>query len=591
MSFTVGENVGAYRVVAQLGQGGMATVFKAYHPGLDRYVALKVMHAAFKQDETFIQRFNREARIVARLEHPNIVPVYDYSEHRGHTYLVMRFVEGETLKARLKRGPLQTDQIIQVASQVGAALGYAHKEGILHRDIKPSNVLVTGDPADPDALGDIYLTDFGLARIAEAGESTLSRDMMMGTPQYISPEQAKGTRDLDAGTDIYSMGVLLFEMVTGRVPFSADTPYSIIHDHIFTPLPLPTTINPDISKEVERVLLKALAKERADRYSDVDSFVTAFSKAHQLDEIVPADHIAAVPVQAPSAIAAAKPTPDPAPPTGDTPHAKAKPAKKRKRVWLFAAAGALALLCLCSLVLLGPVRENAQKNATATAQAAVPLPPPVKEPALAQEIAVAEEQLAQNPEDAVAHINLAWLYLQAEKVDAAEEHMHQAVELRPTEEWLYMDVGRYLIETGRPELAAEAYIIGLQVLPASEPLRIGLIELFWQEQLLEKHPAKAEMYARQLIEAAPEDPLFHLFLAQALVRNDKMDEGREELDSVLERHPDMAEAHFVNGIWFRKNHQFIQARREFRLALELAGDRDWLQRAIQRELNSLEGEE
>lgn len=591
MSFTVGENVGAYRVVAQLGQGGMATVFKAYHPGLDRYVALKVMHAAFKQDETFIQRFNREARIVARLEHPNIVPVFDYSEHRGHTYLVMRFVEGETLKARLKRGPLQTDQIIQVASQVGAALGYAHKEGILHRDIKPSNVLVTGDPADPDALGDIYLTDFGLARIAEAGESTLSRDMMMGTPQYISPEQAKGTRDLDAGTDIYSMGVLLFEMVTGRVPFSADTPYSIIHDHIFTPLPLPTTINPDISKEVERVLLKALAKERADRYSDVDSFVTAFSEAHQLDEIVPADHVAAVPVQAPSAIAAAKPTPDPAPPTGDTPHAKAKPTKKRKRVWLFAAAGALALLCLCSLVLLGPVRENAQKNATATAQAAVPLPPPVKEPALAQEIAVAEEQLAQNPEDAVAHINLAWLYLQAEKVDAAEEHMHQAVELRSTEEWLYMDVGRYLIETGRPELAAEAYIIGLQVLPASEPLRIGLIELFWQEQLLEKHPAKAEMYARQLIEAAPEDPLFHLFLAQALVRNDKMDEGREELDSVLERHPDMAEAHFVNGIWFRKNHQFIQARREFRLALELAGDRDWLQRAIQRELNSLEGEE
>jgi Tfp pilus assembly protein PilF len=415
--------------------------------------------------------------------------------------------------------------------------------------------------------------------------------MMMGTPQYISPEQAKGTRDLDAGTDIYSMGVLLFEMVTGRVPFSADTPYSIIHDHIFTPLPLPTTINPDIPKEVERVLLKALAKERADRYSDVDSFVAAFTEAFQLDEIVPADHAAAVPVQAPTAIAATKPTPDPISSTGDAPHAKAKPAKKRKRVWLFAAAGALALLCLCLLVLLGPVRENAQKNATATAQAAVPLPPPVKEPALAQEIAAAEEQLAQNPKDAVAHINLAWLYLQAEKVDAAEEHMHQAVELHSTEEWIYNDVGRYLIETGRPELAAEAYIIGLQVLPASEPLRMGLLELFWQEQLLEKYPAQAEMYAQQLVEAAPEDPLFHLFLAQALVRNGKMDEGREELDSVLERHPDMAEAHFINGIWFRKNRQFIQARREFRLALELAGDRDWLQRAIQRELNNLEGEE
>jgi serine/threonine-protein kinase len=266
MSFAIGENVGAYRIMAQLGQGGMATVFKGYHPGLDRYVAIKVMHSAFKEDDSFLQRFNREARIVARLEHPNIVPVYDFSEHRGLAYLVMRFVDGETLKARLKRGALRPDQIAHVATLVGAALGYAHQEGVLHRDIKPSNILLTTSPDEPGSVAGVFLTDFGLARMAEAGESTLSRDMMVGTPQYISPEQAKGVRELDAGTDIYSLGVVLFELVTGRVPFSADTPYSVIHDHIFTPLPLPTSINPDVSETVERVLLRALAKERGDRY-------------------------------------------------------------------------------------------------------------------------------------------------------------------------------------------------------------------------------------------------------------------------------------------------------------------------------------
>jgi len=272
MSFTVGENIGPYRIVEQLGQGGMATVYKAYHASLDRYVALKALHPAFNEDKSFASRFQREARVVAKLEHPNIVPIYDYAEHEGRPYLVMKYIEGDTLKARLNQGPLSSEEINQIVDSVGSALAYAHKQGILHRDIKPSNVLVAPD-------GQIYLADFGLARIAQSGESTLSSDMIMGTPQYISPEQAMGKKDLDARTDLYSFGVMLYEMVVGQVPFNADTPFSVIHDHIYTPLPLPHTVNPKVPESVERVLLKSLAKEREDRYEDVAILVQAFKDA------------------------------------------------------------------------------------------------------------------------------------------------------------------------------------------------------------------------------------------------------------------------------------------------------------------------
>ena len=165
--------------------------------------------------------------MLAKLEHSNIVPIYDFAEHNGDPYLVMKYVEGDTLKARMSHGALPMEEVLKVVDTVGGGLSYAHKQGILHRDIKPSNVIITHD-------NQYFLSDFGLARIASAGESTLSQDTMLGTPNYISPEQAKGVRDLDARTDIYSFGVLIYEMVVGRVPFSGDTPFAIIHDHIYT---------------------------------------------------------------------------------------------------------------------------------------------------------------------------------------------------------------------------------------------------------------------------------------------------------------------------------------------------------------------
>ena len=272
MPFQQGENVGPYRIMEQLGQGGMATVFKAYHPNLDRYVAIKVLHPAFKQDPQFTERFQREARVVAKLDHPNIVPVFDYADHNGQSYLVMKFIEGETLKAVIDRQWPSKDQILGIVQSIGAALTYAHSQGVLHRDVKPSNVLL----AEP---GNVYLADFGLARMAEAGESTLSGDQLLGTPHYISPEQARGEKDLDAGTDIYSLGIVLYQLAVGRVPYSSDTPFSIIHDHIYTPLPMPRSINAKIPEDLELVLLKALAKDRGDRFSSVQELVDAFDSA------------------------------------------------------------------------------------------------------------------------------------------------------------------------------------------------------------------------------------------------------------------------------------------------------------------------
>lgn len=272
MALSEGQTLGPYQIVAQLGQGGMATVYKAYHGKLDRYVAIKVMHPAFKGDDTFLARFEREAQIVAKLEHPHIVQVYDYAEYEGQPYLVMKFIEGRTLKRILSAGPPTLEQIDAILTPIASALTYAHKQGVLHRDIKPSNIVLDKDDIP-------YLTDFGLARIAQAGESTMSADMILGTPQYISPEQARGERNLDARTDIYSLGVILYEMVVGRVPFNADTPYAIVHDHIYTPLPLPTEVNPDIPPAVERVLLKALAKNPAERYDTATQMMDAFRQA------------------------------------------------------------------------------------------------------------------------------------------------------------------------------------------------------------------------------------------------------------------------------------------------------------------------
>lgn len=278
MVFQIGDVIGSYKITGAVGQGGMATVYKAYHERLDRHVAVKVMHQTFLQDDSFIARFEREAKIVARLEHSNIVPIYDFSEHNNNPFLVMKYIEGRTLKQRILKSGISLSEAMKMMNAIADALDYAHQKSILHRDIKPSNILVDADDQP-------YLTDFGLARIAQVGESTISHDMMLGTPFYISPEQARGDQQLDHHTDIYSLAVILYELLVGHVPFTGDTPYAVVHSHIYRqPIP-PSDLNPDLPDAVNDVMSKGLHKTPTERFDSAKAMMQALQTALEISDM------------------------------------------------------------------------------------------------------------------------------------------------------------------------------------------------------------------------------------------------------------------------------------------------------------------
>ncbi len=266
-----GQSIGPYRILNQIGQGGMATVYKAYHAAMNRYVAIKVLPRQLAENPEFIGRFRQEAQIIANLEHPHILPVHDFGEGDGFTYLVMRLLDGGTLKDRMQEHALSFYEIDRFLSQLADALEYAHTKGVVHRDIKPSNVLV-------DARDNLFLTDFGIAKLLESSSHFTGSSALIGTPDYMSPEQAQGL-PVDRRSDIYSLGIILYEMVTGRVPFEAETPLAVVLKHINAALPLPTSLKPDLSPAIERVLLKALAKSPDDRFHSTAEFYTAWKQA------------------------------------------------------------------------------------------------------------------------------------------------------------------------------------------------------------------------------------------------------------------------------------------------------------------------
>jgi serine/threonine-protein kinase len=550
MPIAPGENVGPYRVIEQLGSGGMATVYKAYHPALDRYVALKVLHAAIKADPQFFERFQREARIVAKLEHPHIIPVYDFNEHHGEPYLVMRFVTGDTLKPQMGHKPLPSQEILRLMRPVCQALDYAHQQGVLHRDIKPSNILVTND-------GNVFLTDFGLARMMQMGESTLSQDRLMGTPQYISPEQAQGSPTLDGRTDIYSLGVVLYEMFTGQVPFNADTPFATIHDHIYKPLPMPTKLNPEIDPAVERLLLKTLAKDPNDRY------ITAAALLQALENILEPQ------------LATTSPA------VKSAPKAAASPALQKGWPWWVWAGAAVLVLIMVGAIGLGlwrrtrltPPSNLAVPTQAANLQPAAPPTPPPGQPTPASAQAQlpagpAEERAAQLTYQATAAMGqqqldqAVKLYQQA---TAADPHflpayfglslalqkkgdqagsirvLEEAVAQNPTNPEAHMRLGEIYLNTNNPTAALSAF-----------------------EQATALDPTSAGAYARQ---------------GFALMALQRKEEAKVAIETALRLDRLNPEARLANAFYLMKEGQRRQARQEL---LQLVQDRRSPQFVIER---------
>jgi len=536
MPFASGENVGAYRIIEKLGQGGMATVFKAYHPALDRYVAIKVLHPGFTQQPGFLKRFQREAQIVARLDHPHIVPIYDFAEHRGQPYLVMRFIEGETLKARMRQGPLPVEEILRITRAVGQALSYAHDQGILHRDIKPSNVLLSPD-------GGVYLTDFGLARMAEAGESTISRDTLLGTPQYISPEQAKGLSELDARTDIYSLGVVLYELLVGRVPFTADTPYAIVHDHIFTPLPLPRSLKPDLPEAIERVLLKALAKDPEDRFQTVGALVTALEAASEPLPPPPLPETAAAPPPTEALPREAEGVPDRASGVLEEKEKrkgrkkeKKEEKKKKRRLWPWVLLAGLVGVVLLGLIVIAAIAVGQRREGGAPA------------------VPRSAEQLLEDARAARGE----------EKYARALALYRRAVAVDPGLVPAYLEGTELLIETGDANQAMEFLQEGVAANPDDVDLHLQLAEL----ALSMKRWDVAQREVEWLLHETPESPLPHAYAGLLiLARGGTCEEALPELDAALEVNPDLAWAHYGLALCHLQGDDVEAARAELEFVL------------------------
>ena len=268
-----GHKLGKYEISERLGKGGMATVYKAYQPGVERVVAVKVLHKHLAADPDFVERFHREARAAGQLLHMNLVRLIDFDIEGDQHYMIMDYIQGGTLAAYMKKNaPLPTESVLAIMAQLTDALGYAHELGMIHRDIKPANIMFM----DKEATH-IVLTDFGLARIlAEDGMTVTGQ--MIGTPAYMSLEAIRGEK-VDKRTDIYSLGVVLYEMLSARTPYTADTPYKMILQQLHDPLPSLRQFNPDVPEVVEKVVMKALAKEPADRFQSAEEFNSAIQQA------------------------------------------------------------------------------------------------------------------------------------------------------------------------------------------------------------------------------------------------------------------------------------------------------------------------
>lgn len=268
----IGTKLGAYEITEEIGKGGMATVYRAYQPNMDRHVAVKVISSRMLSDEIMRERFQREAKLIAKLEHPHLLPIYDFNGTHAPPYIAMRFLEGGTLKQVMAVGKLPYEEVLYTLRQISSALDYAHRQGVVHRDLKPSNIMV-------DKEGNSFVGDFGIAHVSDANKELTGSGMVMGTPGYMAPEQANAESEIDQRADVYSLGVIIYEMLAGKPPFDGVSPISILMSHLSDPVPNILDDNPDLPKAVGSVLQIALAKDKEERYQTIGELVESLAKA------------------------------------------------------------------------------------------------------------------------------------------------------------------------------------------------------------------------------------------------------------------------------------------------------------------------
>lgn len=277
----IGKILGQFEIIEEIGRGGMATVYRARQLSMmNRVVAIKVLPRHLLHDPSFYERFEREVEVISHLEHPHIVPIYEYGQDEGVPYIVMRFLGGGSLEQQIRRRLPGLNDIERPLRQIAQALDYAHQQGIIHRDLKPGNIML-------DESGNAYLSDFGIARVLG---SNLTGSMIVGTPAYMSPEQANGL-PIDGRSDIYALGVVLFEMLTGSEPYQAETPMAILLKHINEPMPPISAYRSDVPMSVEYVLAISTAKDPDQRYASASAMVEAFATALREPDAPPPLHL------------------------------------------------------------------------------------------------------------------------------------------------------------------------------------------------------------------------------------------------------------------------------------------------------------
>ena len=597
MADLTGKRLGKYELVERLGRGGMAEVYKSYQPGMDRFVAIKVMHSHLAESEDFVTRFKREAQLVGQLRHPHIVQVIDFDVQDEGYYMVMEYIKGETLKYYIQqKGALDPDEALRITSHLADALHYAHQEGMIHRDIKPANVMFTDN-----AYTHPVLTDFGIARIISGGTQLTASGAFVGTPAYISPEIARGEQ-ADERSDIYSMGIMLYEMLTGKVPYDADTPFAVIMKHVNEPLPSARQININVTDSVERVLFTALAKNPTERYQTAAEFRDALNEALGIvsnerptvsgegrgtelqnqatatmsrDEV---DNLATFVTDSQQIAGAASPTM-----MGDR--------QKRSNLprILAGVTALIALIALLYVFVLQPNEEDKTKTTDNTPAATATIGPSVtpelavadvgdydnsllEESNLGRALSNAGIRVTQFPDDPKSYVNRAEVYsrlylrdLTEQNLTNAEGDFNKALELDPNYNPAYLVRGKFYSDLGKYDLALADFNHAIELDPDSAELyaQRGMVYFLQGNQGL----ATTDFVQATTLDAS--NSLAYLGQAHISLKNGDVASTFATLSLALETDPEFAEAYALRGALNFEEGNYDEAKTDFDRAITL----------------------